>query len=74
MELWLKKSRLSNFADDTTTSVSAKTKEEIIHTLTADAENVLSFMATNGLVANQTKTEFLLLNEKIKPMNLLQKS
>ena len=66
MELWLKKSRLSNFADDTTTSVSAKTKEEIIHTLTADAENVLSFMATNSLVANQTKTKFLLLNKKNK--------
>jgi hypothetical protein len=52
------------YSNDTTTSVSAKTKEEIIHTLTADAENVLSFMATNGLVANQTKTKFLLLNKK----------
>ena len=66
MELWLRRSRLSNFADDTTTDISAKTKEEIINHLTTDAMNVLSFMATNGLVANQTKTEFLLLNEKNK--------
>ena len=32
--------------------------------LEADARNVLAFMASNGLVAKQSKTEFLLLNEK----------
>ncbi len=66
MELWLKTSRLSNFADDTTTGNSGKNKEEIKKRLIEDANNVLNFMASNGLVANKSKTEFLMLNEKKK--------
>ena len=64
MELWLVTSHAFNFADDTTTDNKSKDKEEIRSRLEADANNVLSFMASNGLVANQNKTEFLLLNEK----------
>ena len=64
MELWLKTSHAFNFADDTTTDNKSDDKEEIRSRLEADASNVLSFMASNGLVANQSKTEFLLLNEK----------
>jgi hypothetical protein len=64
MELWLKTSRLSNFADDTTTGNSGKNKEEIKKRLIEDANNVLNFMASNGLVANKSKTEFLMLNGK----------
>ena len=64
MELWLKTSSLFNFADDTTTDSRSKIKEEIRIRLEEDAQNVLEFMATNELVANQGKTEFLLLNEK----------
>ena len=63
MELWLRTSKLFNFADDTTTDNKGKTKEEIKERLEQDATHVLEFMASNGLVANQTKTEFLLLNE-----------
>ena len=66
MELWLKSSKLFNFADDTTTDNKGKNKEDIQSRLEEDALNVLGFMASNGLVANQTKTEFLLLNEKPK--------
>jgi hypothetical protein len=66
MELWLTTSHAFNFADDTTTDNKSKDKEEIKSRLEADARNVLAFMATNGLVANQSKTEFLLLN-KNKP-------
>ena len=33
--------------------------------LEEDAKNVLSFMTSNGLIANESKTEFLLLNEKL---------
>jgi hypothetical protein len=65
MELWLKTSKLSNFADDTTTGNSGKNKEEIKLKLTDDAGSVLNFMASNGLVANASKTEFLFLNEKV---------
>ena len=64
MELWLKTSSLFNFADDTTTDNKSKNKEEIRTRLEEDALNVLDFMASNGLVANKAKTEFLLLNER----------
>ena len=64
LELWLTTSRAFNFADDTTTDNKSKDKNEVRSRLEVDAINVLSFMASNGLVANQSKTEFLLLNEK----------
>ena len=64
MELWLKTSRLFNFADDTTTEIKGKCKLEIKAKLEEDAANILNFMASNGLVANKTKTEFLVLKER----------
>ena len=75
MELWLKTSKLFNFADDTTTDSKGKSKQEIQSKLEEEANNILDFMASNGLVANQGKTEFLLLNEKKKdifPLNELK--
>ena len=71
MELWLKKSKLTNFADDTETDFSSKNKAEIKVSLEEDAVQVLNFMASNGLVANQSKTEFLVLNEKNKEDGIL---
>ena len=67
MEQWLKSSKLSNFADDTTTGVKNKHMEGVRKGLEEDAHNVLCFMASNGLVANQSKTEFLVLNYKMGP-------
>ena len=64
MELWLKTSKLTNYADDTTTDNKSKCIIEIRARLEEDAKNVLDFMASNGLIANQAKTEFLLLNAK----------
>ena len=66
MEFWLKTSKLTNFADDTTTVNKGKCKLEIKKGLEDDAAVVLDFMASNGLVANKLKTEFLVLNEKDK--------
>ena len=66
MELWLKTSTLFNFADDTTTDNKSKCIIEIKNRLEEDANNVLHFMASNGLVANKAKTEFMVLNEKVK--------
>ncbi len=71
--LWLNHSKLTNFADDTTTDVCSKTKEDIKTYLEEDAKKVLNFMASNGLVANQSKTEFLVLNEKNKTDGVLSK-
>ena len=64
MEQWLKSSKLSNFADDTTTSVKNKNMEKVRKGLEEDAHNVLCFMASNGLVANHSKTEFLVIKYK----------
>ena len=44
--------------------MTGKTIEEVISKLEEDAELVLRFMASNGLVANPTKTTFMVLNHK----------
>ena len=62
--MWLKHSKAFTFADDTQTNCKGKTKEEILRLLEEDSENVLNFMASNGLVANPDKTVFMTLNEK----------
>jgi hypothetical protein len=67
MELWLENSNLFNYADDTTTDCRNKDVLQIRRKLEEDAKNILSFMASNGLIANESKTEFLLLNEKSNP-------
>jgi hypothetical protein len=74
MEMWLKNSKLTNFADDTETHCSSKDKDEVKNFLEEDAINILKFMASNGLVANQTKTELLILNEKTKKRVYFKKS
>ena len=66
MELWLKSSKVFNFADDTTTDTKGKEPMDIKLKLEEDAINALQFMASNGMVANQKKTEFMVLNEKVK--------
>ena len=40
--------------------------------LESDAEKVLSFMASNGLVANPKKTSFVILNQKGRKDELIQ--
>ena len=73
MELWLKKnSKLFNFADDTTTNTKGKNETKIKSSLEEDATQVLQFMASNGLIANQSKTEFMVLNEKDKTSPVLK--
>ena len=66
MELWLNNSKLFNFADDTTTDTKGTVPLNIKRNLENDAVNILQFMASNGLVANQAKTEFLVLNDRDK--------
>ena len=72
MELWIKHSTLINFADDTTTYTTSKEARQIKDSLEEDANQVLKFMASNGLIANEAKTEFLLLNEKQKDSQKLK--
>jgi len=72
MELWLQSSKLFNFADDTTTDTKGTEARTIKKNIETDALNVLQFMASNGLVANQSKTEFLMLNDKGKSGTVLE--
>ena len=66
MELWLKHSSAFTNADDTSSSVTGKSTEEVIEKLEEDAIQVLKFMASNGLVANPSKTTLMFLNKKDK--------
>ena len=62
LELWCKYSKIYVYADDTTSSCSGKNLAEIIKNLKHDADAILSYMASNGLVANASKTVFMILN------------
>ena len=53
-------------SDDTSSTVTEKTLEEVKQKLEVDAEMVLKFMASNGLVANPSKTTLMILNSKEK--------
>ena len=48
--------------NDSASKTTGKTAEETIEKMEEDAQLVLKFMASNGLVANAKKTSFLLLN------------
>ena len=52
--------------DDTTSDVAGRQLELVIKHLETDANAIPSFMASNGLVANSSKTFFMLLNFKEK--------
>ena len=62
LEMWCKYSKIYGYADDTTTACQGKNLEEIIKNLKHDAESILKYMASNGLVANASKTIFMILN------------
>ena len=60
LPLWVKGGHIQGYADDTMHFVSAKTQEGVIKELENGATNILSYFASNELVANPTKTAFLL--------------
>ena len=62
LELWLKYIYATTYVDDTSTSVSHKLLAKVKQMLEEAALNVLKFMASNGLVANASKTVLLFLN------------
>ena len=59
--LWVKKSRVINYADDTTSDMADRNLELVKKYLEEDAVAILAFMASNGLIANTKKTVFMLL-------------
>ena len=52
------------------TSNSGQEVGKVIDDLEEDTTNILQFMTSNGLVANSSKTEFMLLNDKTTDANL----
>ena len=66
MEEWIKHSSIYTYADDTSSSCQDQEEETVIKKLEEDADDILRFMASNGLVANPTKTVFMLFSSKQK--------
>jgi hypothetical protein len=64
LEDWLKQSEATTYADDTGTISSGQNIEEVVPKLENDAEEVLKFMVSNGLIANTSKTTLVILNNK----------
>ena len=73
MEEWITHSSIYNYADDTASSCQDKKEQVVIEKLEEDAESILQFMASNGLVANPSKTVFMMLNSKTKENELARK-
>ena len=74
MEFWLNWSVAKTYADDTTTRTSAKNIQEMIKRMEEDAANVLAYMASNGLVANASKTSLVILNMDKKTRDAINTS
>ena len=60
LPMWVNGGHIQGYADDTMHFISAKTREEVIKGLEKGATNILGYFASNELVANPTKTAFLL--------------
>ena len=73
LEEWTNHSSISTYADDTCSSCHGKSQEEVMEKLEEDSKNILQFMASNGLVANESKTVFMMLNSKISAGEISRK-
>ena len=64
LEDWEKHFKLLNYADDTSTSHSSQELNTVPNNLDEDTTGIFQFMASNRLVANPSKTKFILQNNK----------
>ena len=65
MDLWIKDSKISNFADDTQSIIIKNTKEEAIETTKVESKNIIDFFSSNNFVNNANKAA-LIYNSKGK--------
>ena len=65
MDLWIKDSNISNFADDTQSIIIKNTKEEAIETTKVESKNIIDFFSSNNFVNNANKAA-LIYNSKGK--------
>jgi hypothetical protein len=73
MEEWITHSCIYTYADDTSSSCQDSVEQVVIKQLEEDAKSILEFMALNGLVANPSKTVFMMLNNKQNENDLPKK-
>ena len=59
LQYWVKKAKIFNYADDTTSGCSAKELEQVLRDLQEDADSIISYMASNGLIANHKKNKIV---------------
>ena len=69
LDLWIDKSTLSNFADDTQSCIIADTREELEEITRQESQAVLDFFSSINLVNNADKAA-LLYNSKGKAENI----
>ena len=72
LEDWLNHSSAFTYADDTSTSISDTDVLKVIRKMEEDANQVLKYMASNGLIANTKKTAMLFLNNRDKDQTPIQ--
>lgn len=65
LEMWLHKCNVVTYADDTTIWSSKRDVMEARRDVEEDSVNFLSFMASNGLVANPSKTEAIVIGRSL---------
>ena len=73
MEEWITHSSISTYADETSSSCQDSVEQVVIEQLEEDAKSILECMASNGLVANPSKTMFMMLNNKQEENDLPKK-
>ena len=57
---WINEGHIQGYADDTLHFLSANTPEEVIEKLETGSKEILTYFASNELVANSTKTYFIM--------------
>ena len=59
LDLWTENSTLSNFADDTQSIIVSDNRKNLLETASIEANNVINFFRSNGLVNNADKAAVL---------------
>jgi len=64
IDLWTDFATISGFADDNSATITEDSFDKLLLKLESDARQILSFMASNSLVANESKTTFMVLSNR----------
>ena len=68
---WADHATIVGFADDNSATIVDLTLQDVLEKLEHEAKNILSFMASNSLVANEAKTTFMILSNTLKVGNTI---